>query len=412
MGQSLQDGISRVQVATSMSIRKESKEEKDYHAFLSALSNIVKRDPFPISAPHKVDYWADNKKVLSALVRAEAEALIFPSSRIHVFYGPLGGGKSFAVSYLADPNTKKVLMKHVAVGTKKDFLSLSVPASYPLKTGMLTGSVYLGIFKKLLHEIVSDPSLFASWRTAIRQSTPNALGIVDQALGNMVEKASGTLSGKISVPTLEGTEGYKLLTLGRSRLGSLKTQDDYVSVIKSITEPLLTKYQRIMIAIDELEGLRSVTGSERLFFNDFVRRLVQEIEVGVIIVLIFTRQTFEEVESVLQPAVLSRVSEKIHFDFLRSKHDIVEYVQECLQKGAAISPSDVIDPAALEAVAADLIKHRREVTFRDINKHIISVFATLYAQKKRPAKITKEAYEEITKKISVEDVIRELGAES
>jgi len=395
-----------------MSTRKGSKEERDYRAFLSALGAIVKRDPFPTSAPHKVDYWADNKRVLSELIKAEAEALIFPSSRIHVFFGPLGGGKSFAVSYLADANTRKVLTKHVAAGGKNDFLALSVPASYPVKAGMLTGSVYLGIFKKLLHEILSDPSLFASWRTTFRQDRSGGLGVVDQALRNMVDKASGTLNGRISIPTLEKTEGYKLLTMQRSRIGSLKTQDDYVSAIGAVTGPLLTKYQRIMIAIDELEGLRSVTGSERLFFNDFVRRLVQEIEVGLIVILIFTRQTFEEVESVLQPAVLSRISERIHFDFLRAKQDIIDYVQECLQKGAGVNPSDVIEPVALEALAADLIKYRREVTFRDINKHLISIFAMLYAQKKKPLKITKEAYEEITKRISVEDVIRELGAET
>lgn len=389
-----------------MGNHKRKKEEMEYWSALFGPSGTPRKDPFPISAPHKVDYWADNKKVLSELIRVERDALIFPSSRIHAFYGPLGGGKSFAISYLADPNTRKVLMKHVSpTGKAKDFLAFSIPASFPLRAGMLTRNVYLGIFRKLFDEIVLDIHLLDGLREMAR-TTP---GTVGQALRSITQSVVRNIEGKISLSTIEETDGYKLLTLERSRLGSLKTQDDYVLAIKAVAEPLLVKYRRVLIAIDELENLRQVSASERLFFNDFVRRLHQEIETGLVIILIFTLQTFGEVESVLQPAVLSRISGQIHFDFVRTRHDIVEYIVQCLEEGADVKASDVMERDAIEAIARDLLKYRKEVTFREVNKELHLIFTSLLTDGKGPVKITKPAYESLRKQVPVEEIMRDLG---
>lgn len=365
----------------------------------------MKSDPFPITAPHNVDYWADNKKVLSQLIRAEGDALLFPSSRIHVFFGPLGGGKSFAVSYLTHPKTRAILMKHLPSEKGRDFLTITVAASYPQKAGQLTASVYCGIFRKLFAHIVADSSLFAG----LRKTSSTMTGLIGQALRNISRDAVLGLDGRISLQTLETTQGYRCLNLERSRIGTLKSQDDFVAALKAMVDALLGKYQRIVIAIDELENLRNVSASERLFFNDFIRHLFQELEDGLTLILVFTFNTFEDVAAVLQPAAISRISERINFDFVTKKKDIVEYITECLEKRGGIDPSSVIEPSAIASIAADIIGRSQPVTFRDINKELHRVFAFVSAKKKRkPLKVMKTDYEEMKKAVPVEEIISEL----
>ncbi|MGA2972972.1 MAG: hypothetical protein ABSE39_10210 [Candidatus Bathyarchaeia archaeon] len=366
----------------------------------------MKSDPFPIVAPHDVDYWADNKKVLTRLIQAESDALLFPSSRIHVLFGPLGGGKSFAISYLAHPKTRSVLMKYLPSPKSKDFLAIRITASYPHKAGQLTASVYSGIFKKLFAKIVDDKGLVVD----LRKSGNKIAGLVGQALRSIGHDAVQGLDGHISLQRLEVTEGYKCLTLEKSKIGSLKSQEDYVAAIGTLTDTLLRKYQRIIIAIDELENLRNVSGSERLFFNDFVRHLHQEIEVGVTLILAFTFNTFEDVAAVLQPAVISRISERVNFDYVRKKSDIVEYITECLEKRGGIDPYSVIEPSAITAIAADVTRENQPITFRDVNKELHRVFAFVFARKKnKPLKVTKAAFEDMKKAVPIQEIIKDLG---
>src|SRR2546425_6560320 len=387
--------------------KMDSKSERDYRGFLSVLGVKGKRDPFPITAPHDVDYWADNRDVLAQLIRAEGDALVFPSSRIHAFYGPLGGGKSFAVSYLGHPKTREVLVRHLPAPYEgKDFFVVSAPASFPLKVGMLTRGVYLGVFEKLFKEVLEDELTLKELRKTMDETS----GIVGQALRNAMHSATLTLDFERNFAGIENSEGYKLLTLERSKLGSLKTQDEYVSALRAVAEPLLAKYHRILIAIDELESLRQVSGSERLFFNDFLRKLHQEIETGLTVILIFSLQTFEDVQSVLQPALLSRISETINFGYVRTKKDIVDYISECFEKGGGVNPSEVIDPDAMEAIAESLMKDKRDITFRDVNKQLHRIFGSLLGIGKSGAqfKVTKTAYDAVRKQVPVEDIIRDL----
>jgi hypothetical protein len=336
---------------------------------------------------------------------------MFPSSRIHAFYGPYGAGKSFAISYLANPKTRNILLKHIAsAGKTEDFLAISVAASLPLKAGLFVQAIYLGIFTKLFTEVFSDRDAVRDFRTDASRID----GIVGRATRNIAENMKIGLDGRISQHELDKNPGHKLLNLERSTLGSMKTQADYVAAIKAVTEPLLGKYRRIIIAIDELENLRQVSMAERLFLNDFIRKLHAEIETGLTLILVFSLNTFEEVGAILQPAVVSRISETISFDYVRGKEDIIEYIQECFEKGAGIQSSDLIEPEALNLIADDLLKFRKEVTFRDVNKQLHRIFGSLLylKQKERPIKITKVAYEGFRKKLPVDDILRELGSAS
>ncbi len=391
--------------------RKRAKEDQGYQGFLSAVGMHGNRDPFPITAPRDVDYWADNREVLSKLIRAEGDALVFPSSRIHAFYGPLGGGKSFAISYLANARTRAVLMKHLPESYgSADFLAFPVAANYPLKVGNLTRGIYLGIFKKLFQEILTDENLFSSFTKTIS----NVTGAVGEAFRDASENVTMTLDFERSFAGVEKSEGYKLLTLEKSKLGSLKFQEDYVSAIKHLVEPVLRKYRRVVIGIDELETLRQVSGTERLFFNDFLRRLHQDIDTGLTIILIFTLQSFDDVQSILQPAIISRISETINFGYVTRRKDIEEYIVECFSDGAGLDAYEIFDKDALEALSDDLLRKDGEVTFRDVNKQLHKIFAALLGHFKPGAgdRVTKATYESTKKPIPVEDIIRDLAASS
>jgi Cdc6-like AAA superfamily ATPase len=296
-------------------------------------------------------------------------------------------------------------MRHIPSNKGMDFLTINVSSSYPRKAGQLTASIYCGIFTKLFSLIVANSSLFAD----LRKTAGNMTGIVGQALRDISRNAVRGLDQRIRLQTLEMTEGYKCLNLEKSKIGPLKSQDDYVTAVRALVEPLLTKYQRIIIAIDELENLRNVSASERLFFNDFLRHLHQELDVGLTIILVFTFNTFEDVAAVLSPAVVSRISERINFDFVTKKSEVVDYITECLEKRGGIDPSRIIEANAIAAIAADITKGPEPVTFRDVNKELHKVFSYSFARNKgKPLEVTKTVYEEMKKAVPVDDIIKEL----
>jgi hypothetical protein len=75
-------------------------EKEQYTKSLNALGIRRDRDPFPFDPPKVVDYWADNKGVLQKIVQAQIDSVMFASSFMYILYGPVGGGKTFALEYL------------------------------------------------------------------------------------------------------------------------------------------------------------------------------------------------------------------------------------------------------------------------------------------------------------------------
>src|SRR4030067_1616024 len=86
-----------------------TKEKAQYDKALNALNLSRNKDPFPLDPPKSVDYWADNREILDKMLKIQFDSAMFASSFIYVLYGPVGGGNTFAIKYLANPEIQKLI---------------------------------------------------------------------------------------------------------------------------------------------------------------------------------------------------------------------------------------------------------------------------------------------------------------
>jgi hypothetical protein len=381
-------------------------EKEQYTKSLNALGIRRDRDPFPFDPPKVVDYWADNKGVLQKIVQAQIDSVMFASSFMYILYGPVGGGKTFAVKYLANPETQKLIL----AGLKKpEFKSLSirVRAIVPIRTGQLTFSLHKDIVKKCLSAIFKSNELI----TILKKTKQIGEGNVKAAFRDLRNSVRLTLEGKVNIANLENSEGYKFLTQTKSRLGKLQDVNELVESIEVLVRVLSEKYGRIIISIDELENLRRATGTEMILCSDFLRKMHEMIEHDLTVFLIFTLESFEEVSRLLQTAFVSRVKERIEFPFVRDRSDVKEYITECISQRSKINPYEVIEEEVIDAISDSLItSFRGRLSFRDINREMHKIFTSTYifANQPRRYKIDNTLYKRAIKGITAEEVVKQI----
>lgn len=380
---------------------------EEYFKSINALGIRVDRDPFPIEAPSEVDYWADNKNVHSQLIQLEIDSVMFLSTSLYVFWGPVGVGKTFAAAYLANPRTKDLILKRL--NRPQEFMPLvfTVNAVAPFRTGQLTFSVYRATVKTLFSEISKDQGSIKELAKAFRGLEA---GTIRSAFRDIAKRITYAVTGEVVITNIEKCEGFKLLVQQRSKLGKLLDINDLVTVVKTLVDVLSNKYRRIMIVIDELENLSRATGTERLLFSDLLRRMHDEIDLGVTFVLIFTFDSYEEVASTLQPALVSRVRKVIEFGFVESLADIQEYIIDCLRYRSGKKLEEIMDRQVLEKIAGTLqSKFGGRLSFRDINKEMHEIFTTAYMLADQPDhfRLSREVYRKAMK-VSAESISDEL----
>jgi hypothetical protein len=381
-------------------------ELEQYRKSLNALSIPRNRDPFPFDPPSQVDYWADNKKILQSIVQAQIDSVMFASSQIYVLYGPVGGGKTFAVRYLANSRTQKLILRNL---NKTEFESFStrIVSTTPLRTGQLTFALHRGIVHNSLEAIVKDDGLIRIFS----QAKDIGSGPVRAAFEN-IRKAMRTrpLEGSI-MRYVENTDGYKFLTQGKSSLGKLQDQNDLVEIVRILVQVLSSKYNRVVLSIDELENLRRATATERVFFSEFMRKMHETIEHDLTVFMIFTLESFEDVTALLQTALRSRVKDFIEFSFVKDKEDVKEYITECISQRCRVEPYSIIDEAVVDAIASALMANfAGKLSFRQINIEMHRVFTNTYlSAKEHPYKITYSLYEKAIKIVSAAEVVKKIA---
>jgi len=381
-------------------------ERVQYGKSLNALGIPRDKDPFPFDAPHVVDYWADNKKVLQKIIQAQIDSIMFASSFIYVFYGPLGGGKTFAAAYLANPKTQKLILENVPKPISESLI-IRVPAVAPLRTGQLTFSLHKDIVKKCFSAILKSEELMKIFAKTKQLGS----GKIKAAFKDIRKSVMPSLEGKLRVADLTNLEGYKFLTQTRSRLGKLTDVNELVETIRILVSILSGKYGRIIISIDELENLARATGTERVICSDFLRKMHEMIEHDLTLFLIFTFESYEEVSRTLQPALLSRVRESVEFTFVQTKSDVKEYIRECLLLRSKVDPKEVVSAEVIDAIADSLITNfRGRLSFRDINREMHRIFTTTYILVNQPSKykIDLKLYEKARKGTSAEEIVKRI----
>ena len=388
-----------------MTRSSEIRAPKKYLESLNALGIPRDKDPFPFGPPKQVDYWADNKKILQKIVQTQMDSVMFASSFVYVLYGPVGGGKTFAVKYLANPKTQKMILKSLG---KPEFSSLhiQVNAIAPLRTGQLTFSLHKDIVEKCFSEISRSDELidiFAATKEL-------GVGKIRAAFRNIKRSVTCSLNGTLSITNIENLEGYKFLTQTRSRLGKLQDVNELVETIRILVKILSEKYGRIIISIDELENLSRATGTDRVLCSDFLRKMHDMIEHDMTLFLIFTLESFEDVTKLLQRALVSRVKESVEFPFVKDTSDVKEYITECISQRCGINPYSIIEERVIDEISDLLITNfRGRISFRQINREMYKIFINTYIYANRPKyKIDFELYKKAIRGITAEDVVKQI----
>jgi len=386
----------------------ESDEEtRQYSVSLNSLGIPRNLDPFPSDPPKEVDYWADNKNTLKNIVQAQIDSLMFASSFIYIVYGPVGVGKTFAVKYLANPKTRKLV-----AGTMKrpdlETFNIRVAAIMPMRAGQLTFTLHKNIVASCFSKILKEQEL----TNAFLQAKDVGMGKTKAAFEDIKKQMRRrTLDNTISTRELEHSEGYRFLTQEKSKLGKIQDVNELVETIRILIKIISKKYERVIISLDELENLRRSTSTERAICSDFLRKLHETIEYDLTLFLIFTFETFEDVEQVLQPALLSRVKENIEFPFIKNKSDVKQYIAECISFRSKVDPRSVIDDEVVGEIASSLLANfRQHLTFRIINREMHRIFTSTYLVAEQPEhyKITPDLYKRAMRSARAEDVVKQL----
>jgi len=381
-------------------------KKEQYDKALNALGLPRDKDPFPLDPPESVDYWADNKEILQKMIKTQLDSMMFASSFIYVLYGPVGGGKTFAIKYLANPEIQKRIFRTIQK-PEIESLNIRVAAIVPLRSGQLTFSLHKEIIEKCFSTITKNQRLLK----VFLESKDFGEGNIRTAFRNIRNNVYRALGGKLGISNVENTEGYKFLTQSKSRYGKLKDVNELVETIRILVLILSKIYRRIIISVDELENLVRATGTERFLLSDFFRKIHETIEHDMTLFLIFTLDSYEEVASLLQPALLSRVKERIEFSFVRDSSAVKEYIAECISQRCNVNPHDVVTEEVISEIAESLVSSfKGRLSFRIINSEMHRIFGDTYISANQPEqyKIDIKLYENSMKVPSVNEVMKKI----
>jgi len=349
--------------------------------YLNALGLKPDKDPFPKEPPDIVDYWADNREVYDKIMEIKGSLSLFISTRFYIFWGPVGIGKTFAARYFEN--------------IMKDSKFIYVKSVIPFKTGQLVKTLYKNIVQECFNEILTDREILLSMESYIEDLNP---GKIKNAFLDINKKVYLDVEGKsVSRKVIENSEGFKLLTYQKSKLGVIEDINEMVETIKFLFDLIKIKYERIMLFIDELENLGRSSAIEKLLVSDLLRKIHGEINTNLAVFLIFTYESFQEIEKDLQRALLERIDDIIEFKYITNKRDIIEYITDCIRERGGVNPDEIIDKKVIEEIANELAK-KKDITFRTINWEMHNIFRRLYIiSGEKPFKITYELWERYKK---------------
>ncbi len=342
----------------------------------------LREDPFPIEAPEKVNYWADNAPLLQTLIRTQVEAVLSSSSSMYAFYGHLGAGKTHAIRYLSNEETQRKIQKRISGGKERlDIMSIAATAPVPGGTGELTDGVYKQVVSALLRIVGKNELKSVAKLTADRADTTPLRALHDLA----TRFASQTMLEEVKLSkAMRDTPAWKYIIGGRANpYGVLENTVEMAELLSTLVKSIVSPHRRIIIWIDELENLRSGSATERRLFSDLVRKTFDDTDRGLSIFLVFTLETFGEVEELLLPAIWSRIGPErtIQFQLMKTVSDLVSYFDVTVESRGGIKPSELADKAAVEVIAKRLLEMKGAVGVspRDFNLYMRSVLSSLLA---------------------------------
>ena len=118
---------------------------------------------------------------------------------------------------------------------------------------------------------------------------------------------------------------------------------------------MLQKYDRINLVVDECENLSQAPLSDRYQFSDLIKTLYKDMPNKMNIFLVYTYDTYTDIEKTLQRALLDRIKDKIIFKLITAPEDIIIYIRECIEKRGKIDQGELITDTVLDQFSRYLI---------------------------------------------------------
>jgi len=354
--------------------------DKEYEVTIGSIG--LRDDPFPIQAPSTVDYWANNEELFRKLRSTLVDAMIFPTSNIYIFYGDVGVGKTFAARLMCHPSGLKLLFSELPEYIIKEPYVFIIDAVVPRRSGELTSTAYRNIIEKMLEEIRQD--------TELRQFFLNNLSVLPSGNVNISFQMIGRTFRQQTIERttydLSSNEGFKFVTDQRNKIGKITDINQISSIIKYLFYVMLQKYDRINLVVDECENLSEAPLSDRYQFSDLIKTLYNDIPNKMNIFLVYTQDTYIEIEKTLQRALLDRIKDKIYFKLVNSHEDLIIYIRECIKKRGKIEYEELITDEVLNKFSRYLISKYGRISFRDVNKEMHMLISKCYQFKMDSAK--------------------------
>jgi hypothetical protein len=349
----------------------------------------LKDNPFPVSAPKDVDYWADNRSVLRQLLHLEVESLGFISTSTYIYWGPKGTGKTFAARYFSNERIMKKLSKIVKSPQVKQIKIIQIDAPFPQRSGGFTYNLHAYLVNRLIQDIINDNELTNILVTTVKKLDIAAQTVFDDILRILSQASLLDRNPKFLFSEIQKTQGYKQLTFK-----SAKRADnfDIILGLRILIDILLTKYTKLKIILDEMENLNDARLVDRLFFSDYVRKIQDRIEKNLDLVLIYTLDSFDDVKYTLSDALMSRIREKIEFKFVENKENIEEYIRDCIKFRGKKEINDMMDEEVLGKIVESFSSRLGTLTFRQINIEMRNILSKGYYFDKESDRLTMDIY--------------------
>ena len=367
--------------------------DKEYEVTIGSIG--LRDDPFPIQAPSTVDYWADNEELFEKLRSTLVDAMIFPTSNIYIFYGDVGVGKTFAARLMCHPSGLNLFFGELPEGMIKDQYVFIIDAVVPRRSGELTSTAYRNIIEEMLEEIRQDPDLREFFIDNLSVLPSGDVNLSFQRIGQAFRQK--TLGG--TDYDLSSNEGFKFVTGKKNKIGRITDINQISKIIRYLFFVVLQKYDRINLVIDECENLSEAPLSDRYQFSDLIKTLYTDIPNKMNVFLVYTQDTYSEIEKTLQRALLDRIKDTIEFKPVTSHEDLIIYIRECIQKRGKIDYRELITDEVLDQFSRYLISKYGRISFRDVNKEMHMLISKCYQFKmdsakddKFPFKIDEAAY--------------------
>ena len=309
----------------------------------------LKENPFRVTPPTKGEpiVWAglgDHKKKVERTLKV---SLIQTSSKMLVFYGEWGCGKTHVMRYFTTDECLNSLSGELNLGRQPLPIVVTMPRINVFE------EIYVDILREINIERIED-----SIRFICKQLKKKGIETIDEQLKELGKITKDTRLAKILYNLLLSEEKGKKLLVEKYLLMEAQSKDlkeleipigiettnhmlqtltGIFNIFTAETEHITEPYSpRILLWLDEVENIKAFSGRDTSSTRGFIRDLIDYMSSKLLILLNFTLSSGEEIEDLmvyLGDAVRSRVSRYIRFYELSTeltKDQAMEYINDLL----------------------------------------------------------------------------------